>query len=85
LSHQIEHHLFPDVPAHRYPEIAREVRTICEKHGVPYNSAPLGEQLKTVVERIVRCAFPPERASVRASKPRVPAERRSWPALRMPA
>ena len=25
LSHQIEHHLFPDLPAHRYPEIAGEV------------------------------------------------------------
>ncbi len=23
LSHQIEHHLFPDIPAHRYAEIAR--------------------------------------------------------------
>ena len=23
LSHQIEHHLFPDMPAHRYAEIAR--------------------------------------------------------------
>jgi fatty acid desaturase len=27
-SHQIEHHLFPDVPAHRYSEIASEVREI---------------------------------------------------------
>ena len=26
LSHQIEHHLFPDLPAHRYAEIAPEVR-----------------------------------------------------------
>ena len=26
LSHQIEHHLFPDLPARRYPEIAPEVR-----------------------------------------------------------
>ena len=26
LSHQIEHHLFPDLPARRYPEIAAEVR-----------------------------------------------------------
>src|SRR5580765_686977 len=30
LSHQIEHHLFPDLPARRYPEIAGEVRAICE-------------------------------------------------------
>jgi fatty acid desaturase len=26
LSHQIEHHLFPDLPAHRYAEIAVEVQ-----------------------------------------------------------
>ena len=30
LSHQIEHHLFPDLPAHRYAEIAAEVRVLCE-------------------------------------------------------
>ena len=29
LSHQIEHHLFPDLPAARYPEIAPRVRGIC--------------------------------------------------------
>ena len=31
LSHQIEHHLFPDIPARRYPEIAVEVQEICEQ------------------------------------------------------
>src|SRR5262249_31206438 len=31
LSHQIEHHLFPDLPASRYPEIAPRVRAICER------------------------------------------------------
>src|SRR5699024_2373616 len=36
LSHQIEHHLFPDLPATRYPEIADEVRGICERFGLPY-------------------------------------------------
>src|SRR5690606_36517809 len=28
LSHQIEHHLYPDLPARRYAEMAREVRQI---------------------------------------------------------
>ncbi|MEA2145983.1 MAG: NADPH-dependent stearoyl-CoA 9-desaturase, partial [Solirubrobacteraceae bacterium] len=32
LSHQIEHHLFPDIPAHRYAEIAVEVREICARY-----------------------------------------------------
>ena len=29
LSHQIEHHFFPDVPANRYAAMAVEVREIC--------------------------------------------------------
>ncbi len=44
LSHQIEHHLFPDLPARRYPQIAGEVREICERYGLPYNTGRLGKQ-----------------------------------------
>ena len=29
LSHQIEHHLFPDLPANRYAEMGPGVRRIC--------------------------------------------------------
>ena len=46
LSHQIEHHLFPDLPAHRYAEIAVEVREICERYGLPYNSGPAGQAVR---------------------------------------
>lgn len=58
LSHQIEHHLFPDLPAYRYAEIADEVRAVCEKHGVAYNSAPFAKQLGGALRRIVRYALP---------------------------
>ena len=58
LSHQIEHHLFPDIPAHRYGEIAVEVRAICERYGLPYNTGPLGKQFGSVVKKIVRLALP---------------------------
>jgi len=58
LSHQIEHHLFPDLPARRYAEIAEEVRALCEKYGLPYHSAGLGRQFGSVVRRIVRLALP---------------------------
>lgn len=58
LSHQIEHHLFPDIPAHRYAEISVEVREICERYGLPYNSGPLTKQFGTVVRKIVRLALP---------------------------
>ena len=59
LSHQIEHHLFPDLPAHRYAEIAVEVREICERYGVPYNTGPLHRQFGSVVRKIVKLALPP--------------------------
>ena len=45
LSHQIEHHLFPDLPARRYPELAVEVREICDRYGLPYNTGRLSRQL----------------------------------------
>jgi NADPH-dependent stearoyl-CoA 9-desaturase len=59
LSHQIEHHLFPDLPAHRYAEISVEVREICERYGIPYNAGPLRKQFGSVVRKIVRLAVPP--------------------------
>src|SRR5947209_6773192 len=61
LSHQIEHHLFPDIPAHRYAEIAGEVREICTRFGLPYNTGPLGKQFGSVVRKIVRLALPTAR------------------------
>ncbi|MCX4098130.1 fatty acid desaturase family protein [Nocardia sp. alder85J] len=59
LSHQIEHHLFPDLPANRYPEIAPEVRALCEKFGLPYHTGPLRKQIGGVWAKIVRMALPP--------------------------
>ncbi len=58
LSFQIEHHLFPDLPAHRYAEIAPAVRDICQRYGIPYNSGPLPKQFASVVRKIFRLALP---------------------------
>ncbi|TQK30991.1 fatty acid desaturase [Arthrobacter sp. SLBN-53] len=58
LSFQIEHHLFPDIPAHRYAEISGEVREICRRYGLPYNSGPLPKQFFSVVKKIWRLALP---------------------------
>jgi NADPH-dependent stearoyl-CoA 9-desaturase len=58
LSHQIEHHLFPDLPARRYPEIAVEVREICERYGLGYNTGSLSKQLWSVAKKIGRLALP---------------------------
>ncbi len=58
LSHQIEHHLFPDLPAWRYREMGPEVARICAKYGVPYNTASFGEQLRSVAREMFRFAKP---------------------------
>ncbi|CAN5452162.1 acyl-CoA desaturase [soil metagenome] len=58
LSHQIEHHLFPDLPARRYKHLAPEVQAICERYGLPYNSGPLSTQFGSVVKKIVRLSLP---------------------------
>jgi len=69
LSHQIEHHLFPDLPARRYAEIATEVREICERYGLPYNTGPLGKQIGSVWRKLFKLALPGGRSA--DSKPPV--------------
>jgi fatty acid desaturase len=61
LSYQIEHHLFPDIPARRYPEIAEEVREICERYDLPYNTGSLPKQLGSVFLKIAKLALPPRK------------------------
>ncbi|MGH3437970.1 MAG: fatty acid desaturase family protein [Sciscionella sp.] len=58
LSFQIEHHLFPDLPARRYAEIAPEVRDICRRYGLPYNTGGLSKQLGSVFGKITKLAMP---------------------------
>lgn len=60
LSHQIEHHLFPDIPAARYPEMAPKVRALCEKYGQRYNTGSFRRQLTSVAKRLVENALPPK-------------------------
>ncbi len=90
LSHQIEHHLFPDIPAHRYAEISVEVQEICERYGLPYNSGPLRKQFGSVVRKICRLALPGggsgEQAlsrSDRRGRPRGPARGARRPGRRL--
>jgi NADPH-dependent stearoyl-CoA 9-desaturase len=58
LGYQVEHHLFPDLPSTRYAEIAPQVKQICERYGLPYNSGPFAQQLGMVQRTILRLAFP---------------------------
>ena len=68
LSHQIEHHLFPDIPARRYAEIAPEVQEICRRYGIPYNSGSLPRQFGTVVRKIVKLALPPRDRGIESKR-----------------
>ena len=58
LSHQIEHHLFPDLPSNRYPEVAPRVQALCARFGIPYNSGSFARQLGTTLRTIFRLALP---------------------------
>ena len=58
LGHQVEHHLFPDLPSTRYAEIAPRVRELCERYDLPYNTGPLFRQLGMVQRTILRLAVP---------------------------
>jgi len=63
LSHQIEHHLFPDIPAARYPEMAPRVRAICARYRQRYNTGGLRRQLGSVAARILRNSLPTPRSA----------------------
>jgi fatty acid desaturase len=69
LSFQIEHHLFPDIPARRYQQIAPEVREICQRYGIPYNTGRLSRQFGSVVGKIFRYALPGRSKQVPAVPP----------------
>lgn len=61
LSHQIEHHMFPDMPANRYASIAPKVKALCLQYGLPYNTGSLAKQFSQVMRRIYHYSRPDER------------------------
>ena len=52
LSHQIEHHIFPDMPANHYASIAPQVQAICRKYNLAYNTGRFSTQFGQVLGRI---------------------------------
>ncbi|HEY2222182.1 acyl-CoA desaturase [Actinomycetospora sp.] len=58
LGYQIEHHLFPDLPSNRYPEIAERVTAICERYDLPYTTGPFPKQFWKSIRTIWRLALP---------------------------
>jgi fatty acid desaturase len=74
LGYQIEHHLFPDLPSNRYPEIAERVRALCEKYDVPYTTGPLYRQYGQTLRTLLRLSLPTRAATPESgsSRPRRP-------------
>ncbi len=58
LSHQVEHHLFPDLPSNRYAEIAVKVRALFDKYGLRYHTAPLPKQVASAWHKVFRLSLP---------------------------
>ena len=58
LSHQIEHHLFPDLPSNRYAEIAPKVQALFDKYELNYLSRPFVPQVYSAWHKVVRLSLP---------------------------
>ncbi|HVQ97961.1 MAG TPA: acyl-CoA desaturase, partial [Mycobacterium sp.] len=52
------HHLYPDLPHNRYPEIAERVRALCVSYDLPYTTGPLLRQYLLTVRTICKLALP---------------------------
>jgi NADPH-dependent stearoyl-CoA 9-desaturase len=58
LSHQIEHHVFPDLPSNRYYEIAPRVKAVFERFDLAYNSRPMVKQVASAWHKVLRLSLP---------------------------
>ncbi len=58
LSHQIEHHLFPDLPSNRYAEVAPKVKALFEQYDLNYCTRPLVPQVYSAWHKVFRLSLP---------------------------
>ncbi len=58
LSHQVEHHLFPDMPSNRYHTIAPQIREICERYELGYVTGTLPQQVLSAWKQVVKLSLP---------------------------
>ena len=58
LSHQIEHHLFPDLPSNRYAEISPKVRDLMERYELRYVTGPLHRQVASAWKQVIMLSLP---------------------------
>ena len=58
LCHQIEHHLYPDLPSSRLHEISVRVRQVCEKYDLPYTTGSFLVQYGKTWRTIAKLSLP---------------------------
>ena len=73
LSHQIEHHLFPDLPSNRYAEVAPRVRDLFDRYGLNYVTGPLPKQVASAWWKVIRLSLPNDLAARLAPPAAAPA------------
>ncbi|OBG91940.1 stearoyl-CoA 9-desaturase [Mycobacterium sp. E136] len=87
LCHQIEHHLYPDLPSNRLYEISMRVRELCDKYDLPYTTGSFLVQYGKTWRTIAKLSLPdkflrdtaddaPETRSERMFAELAPGERR---------
>jgi NADPH-dependent stearoyl-CoA 9-desaturase len=58
LCHQIEHHLYPDLPSNRLAEISVRVREVCDNYDLPYTTGPFLLQYGKAWRTIAKLSLP---------------------------
>jgi fatty acid desaturase len=58
LCHQIEHHLYPDLPSNRLHEIAVRVHEVCDKYDLPYTTGSFLMQYGKTWRTIAKLSLP---------------------------
>ena len=58
LSHQIEHHLFPDMPSNRYKDIAPKIRELMDRHQLRYVTGPIHKQVGSAWAKVFKYSLP---------------------------
>jgi linoleoyl-CoA desaturase len=58
LCHQIEHHLYPDLPSNRLHEISVRVREVCDKYDLPYTTGSFLVQYGKTWRTIAKLSLP---------------------------
>jgi fatty acid desaturase len=58
LNHQIEHHLFPDLPSNRYKAMSVQVQEICARYDIPYTTGNFLVQYAKTLRTILKLSLP---------------------------